>query len=236
MLSSSIKKVNSTTNSVPISASLSISPSMTSSTKSTSSFCIDALLARQDRPVKSPLSTESLDLSSTPASPALSHDDARSSTSPLSSPNINGTLYSGARSTSSEQGNCMDLRTPPISPIWANRSSNIQMCSSLANVHSHPNHSHSAAAAAMSLFSSTPNHPLYAAMYGVSHGPHGISNGSAGPPSNIPLIHGSAFHSPFHDMKNHSGSSGLPIDWLARAGLLYHRSSGKNFCKVINER
>lgn len=61
---------------------------------------------------------------------------------------------------------------------------------------------------------------LYAAMYG--------SHGSMGPNcrSNMPLLPHSAFHSPLHDLKGHMPSPGLSMDWLARAGLLYHRSPG----------
>lgn len=64
------------------------------------------------------------------------------------------------------------------------------------------------------------SHPLYAAMYG-SLPPTTNSNG--GPSS--------AFHSPLGDFKSHAAAaaatSGLSMDWLARAGLLYHRTGGK---------
>jgi len=230
MLSPSSRIANSTS----ASGSETLSPTnMTTGKSSASSFCIDALLAREDRILKSPPSTTSLS-SSSHASPPLSPDDARSSSSPLSSPPlVNGALHSGSRGTPADHEHLrgMESRTPPISPLWSPRSSGIQMCSSLAaSVHPHHSnsHAHHAAAAAMSsLFSSSSasTHPLYAAMYGGSHGQHNIPNG---PTSGIPLIHGSAFHSPFHDIKGHGGSAGgLSIDWLARAGLLYHRSSGK---------
>lgn len=191
--------------------------------KSTSNFCIDALLAKEDR-LKSPHSTPSLSSSSAPASPVLS-PDARSSGSPSL---INGS-YVSRRTPNVPEHLGSDLRASK-SPLWSplSSSANIQVCSALANSHPHQNnHVHHAANIAMSsLFPSASAHPLYAAMYGASH-PHGLQNASGGNPGNsLPLIHGSAFHSPFHDMKGHP-SGALPIDWLARAGLLYHRSSGK---------
>ncbi len=220
-------------NSASASGSETLSPTnMTTGKSSASSFCIDALLAREDRTLKSPPSTTSLS-SSSHGSPPLSPDDARSSSSPLSSPPlVNGLLHSGSRGTPADHEHLrgMELRTPPL---WSSRSSGMQMCSALAaSVHPHHNnHAHSAAAAAMSSFFSSASasaHPLYAAMYGGSHGTHSVPNGPNGPSTSIPLIHGSAFHSPFHDIKGHGGSAGgLSIDWLARAGLLYHRSSGK---------
>ncbi|XP_054162270.1 motor neuron and pancreas homeobox 1-like [Oppia nitens] len=223
-------------NSTSASESETLSPTnMTTSKSSASNFCIDALLAREDRPQ----SATSLS-SSSRASPPMSPDDARSSSSPMSSPLLmNGTLHSSSRGTpaDSEHIRGIDVRTPPMSPLWSPRSSNLQMCSSLASgVHSH--HNNAAAAAMSSLFSSTnPSaHPLYAAMYNQSHGPHVIGNGPNGPSSAIPLLHNSAFHSPFHDIKGHTGSGGgLSIDWLARAGLLYHRSSGQAQAAVIGK-
>jgi hypothetical protein len=220
-------------NSTSASESETLSPTnMTTSKSSASNFCIDALLAREDHILKSPQSTASLS-SSSRASPPMSPDDVHSSSSPMSSPAlINGTTHSGSRGTpaDSDHMRAMEMRTPPMSPLWSPRSSNLQMCSSLASgVHSH--HNNAAAAAMSSLFSSAnpSGHPLYAAMYNQTHGSHAMVNGPNGSSAGIPLIHSSAFHSPFHDMKGHTGSGGgLPIDWLARAGLLYHRSSGKS--------
>lgn len=45
-------------------------------------------------------------------------------------------------------------------------------------------------------------------------------------------MHGSAFHPPLQDMKSHVASGNLSMDWLARAGLLFHRTSGKNSTNV----
>ena len=193
---------------------------------SASSFCIDALLAREDHILKSPPSTSSLSCSSR-GSPAMSADDARSSSSPLSSPAlINGGIHSSSRGTPADSEHIRSGGSPPVSPLWSPRSNNLQMCSPLGS-HSHHNNS----GAMQSLFSSAnPSpHPLYAAMYSQTHGPHNMTNGPNCPPHGIPMIHSSAFHSPFHDLKGHSASSapGLPIDWLTRAGLLYHRTSGK---------
>ena len=227
MLSPSSRIANSTS----ASDSETLSPTnMTTGKTSASSFCIDALLAREDHIMKSPPSTTSLS-SSSRGSPPMSPDDARSSSSPLSSPPlINGTIHSSSRGTPADNEHMrgLELRTPPVSPLWSPRSSNLQLCSSLGGPHSH----HNNVSPMSSLFSSgNPSaHPLYAAMYAQTHGPHNMGNGPNGPSSGIPLIHSSAFHSPFHDIKGHSGNSGpaLPIDWLARAGLLYHRSSGES--------
>lgn len=41
-------------------------------------------------------------------------------------------------------------------------------------------------------------------------------------------MHGSAFHSPLQDMKGRGSSAHMSMDWLTRAGLLFHRTSGKN--------
>ena len=224
MLSPSSRIANSTS----ASGSETLSPTnMATAKSSASSFCIDALLAREDHILKSPPSTTSLS-SSSRGSPPLSPDDARSSSSPLSSPPlINGAMHCSSRRTPADNDHMrgLELRTPPVSPLWSPRSANLQLCSSLGGVpHSHHNNT----SAMSSLFSGNPStHPLYAAMYTQTHGQH---NGPNGPTSGLPMIHSSAFHSPFHDIKGHSGSSGpaLPIDWLARAGLLYHRSSGKS--------
>lgn len=224
-----------TTSAASVSGSELSTTNMASGKSSTSSFCIDALLARQDRQerqdrsdrvLKGPPSTSSLS-SSCRGSPPMSPDDARSSSSPLSSPAlINGGIHSSSRGTPADSEHIRSVGSPPVSPLWSPRSNNLQMCSPLGP-HSH----HNNAAAMPSIFSSgNPSpHPLYAAMYSQSHGPHNMANGPNGAPPGIPLMHSSAFHSPFHDLKSHNAGSapGLPIDWLTRAGLLYHRTSGE---------
>ncbi|XP_054152424.1 homeobox protein lin-39-like [Oppia nitens] len=217
-------------NSASASESETLSPTnMTTSKSSASNFCIDDLLAREDRPQ----SSTSLS-SSSRASPSLSADDARSSTSPKSDPVLmNGTLHTSSREAPDDSEHIRDInvKTPPMSPPWSLRSSNLQMGSSLAtSLNSH--HNNAAVAVMSSLFSSTnPSaHPLYSAKYNQSHGHQVISNGTNGSPSATvtALIHNSAFRSPFHDNKDHNVSGGgLAIDWLAR-GLLYHRSSAQS--------
>lgn len=64
---------------------------------------------------------------------------------------------------------------------------------------------------------------LYAAMY-ASHGHHASQSCR----SNMSLLPHSAFHSPLQDLKSHMPSPSLSMDWLARAGLLYHRTTGES--------
>lgn len=146
---------------------------------SNSSFCIDALLARQD-PVHS---------SCSPSSGSDSGHTSPRIVSPSSRP-------------SSCSPSHLDESQRPLSPIW-HRPPSSQCLTSMVMGHQ------------SEIFSSAPS-PLYAAMYG-----------SAGQRSNMQLLQHSAFHSPLHDLKAHSASSGLSMDWLARAGLLYHRTPGE---------
>lgn len=178
---------------------------------SSSSFCIDALLARED-PVRcspSPSSSER-------GSPAASLRISPGAQSPF------------ARSSSSHSSHTPQSheRAAP-SPLWTNRISTAMPPTS----HGHTVHPSSTSSG---LFpSAVATHSLYAAMYGGGghlHGPHPSAGVS---PSSMSLIHGSAFHSPLHDMKGHHGSGSLSMDWLARAGLLYHRSPGKQTSLLI---
>lgn len=150
---------------------------------SSSSFRIDALLARQD-PVHS---------SSSPSSESDSGHMSPRVVSPSS------------RHSSSSPCN-LDERQQCTSPAWARPTS--------------PHCLTSMSIAQQSDMFNAGTSSLYAAMYG--------SHGSMSPScrSNIPLLPHSAFHSPLHDFKGHLPSAGLSMDWLARAGLLYHRSPG----------
>ena len=70
-----------------------------------------------------------------------------------------------------------------------------------------------------------PQSSLYASMYG---GQGSGSQVARNLERTVPLLPQSAFHSPLHDLKAHSASTGLSMDWLARAGLLYHRTPGES--------
>lgn len=149
---------------------------------SNSSFCIDALLARED-PVHSS------------CSPSSGSDSSRTS------PRI---VSPSSRPSSSSPSN-LDEGQRPVSPVW-HRPPSAHCLSAMVMGHQ------------PELFSSAPS-SLYPAMYG--------SGGQNSRP-NMHLLPHSAFHSPLHDMKAHSASSGLSMDWLARAGLLYHRTAGEH--------
>lgn len=174
---------------------------------STNSFCIDALLARAEPPRGSP---------SPAASPSHSSNGSPP-TSPRISPGANSPY---PRSSSSHSNHGQDPRSP-VSPFWNARASGPSANGAAGGSGGgNPQHLFQSAIA---------GHPLYAAMYGsasaLSAGhPHGLPPNSSG---SVPMMHGSAFHSPLHDLKGHPVTGGLSMDWLARAGLLYHRSSGK---------
>lgn len=76
-----------------------------------------------------------------------------------------------------------------------------------------------------------PPSSLYAAMYSGHH--HHPVHSQSVVSSSGSLMHGSAFHPPLQDMKSHAASGNLSMDWLARAGLLFHRTSGKNTKKCF---
>lgn len=70
-----------------------------------------------------------------------------------------------------------------------------------------------------------PPSSLYAAMYSGHHPVHSQSMVS----SSGSLMHSSAFHPPIQDIKNPPSTPHLSMDWLTRAGLLFHRTSGTIF-------
>ncbi|RWS11725.1 motor neuron and pancreas homeobox protein 1-like protein [Dinothrombium tinctorium] len=201
------------------------SPSFLLTTKTASNFCIDALLARED-PIRTPPSNESVNSDSVPGSPPEFNVSpvARSASSPMSA-SVNG---------------ANDHSPGPMSPIWSPRHSSSLHIGAFNTSMSHSNHHPSVTNTnPVPIFAqSVASHPLYAAMYGgmhASNGPTaiGASVGAATAGSN--LMHGSAFHSPLHDIKSHPVSGGLSMDWLARAGLLYHRSPGQTQGAVIGK-
>ncbi|RWS31251.1 muscle segmentation homeobox-like protein [Leptotrombidium deliense] len=186
-------------------------------TKSASNFCIDALLARED-PVRSPPSTESVNSDSVPSSP---QDFAISPVSRSVSTPVNTTVVNNSVNAANEQSR------DQLSPLWSPRHSSsvsINAMNAFTTSMSHSSHQPSVSSAGMPLFPQTvASHPLYAAMYGGMHSSNGPAIGSAvSAGSSGSLMHGSAFHSPLHELKSHPG--GLSMDWLARAGLLYHRT------------
>lgn len=70
-------------------------------------------------------------------------------------------------------------------------------------------------------------------MYGPNASIHSGATGPGGPGGPLTLLpHASAFHPPLADLKNQAAAaaaaSTLSMDWFARAGLLYHRTPGKN--------
>lgn len=192
--------------------------------KTSSNFCIDALLAKEN-PIRSPPSTESVTSGSPRTTPDVS-PGVRSTESPI--------LMNGV-----ENSNVHQLeQNAHFSSLWSPRPSSVFHLSSQIQHSTHPSSSSVNSSNPMSLFSSgVSNHPLYAAMYGGMHhgNPNGLNQSQGGVPaggSHMPLIHGSAFHSPLHDVKGHHGSGSLSMDWLARAGLLYHRTPGKQFSTI----
>ena len=167
---------------------------------SANSFCIDALLARADPNARNSPSPSSQ--SSEPSPP----------NSPRISPGLHRPYSRSLSSHSNQPHN--DVPRSTASPFWSSRPAALP-----PNAAGHPG------GAQNFLHSAMAGHSLYAAMYGSS-GLGGHVPPTTMSPSNIPLMHGSAFHSPLHDLKGHP-PGGLSMDWLARAGLLYHRSAGK---------
>lgn len=204
---------------------------------SSSNFCIDALLAKKV-PIQASPSSESLNSESNLTSPQayVPSPDSRSEQSPDLELNV------GLNSASSLNGT--DQSNDHLSSLWTLRSSTslpvthplTSSSSSSSNhhqLHPHQNQNNSTSTSLstptpMSLFPpSVTNHPLYASLYGSLQNSNSSSSiGLSHQNPNLSLIHGSAFHSPLHEIKAHHSSAVLPLDWLTRAGLLYHRNAG----------
>jgi hypothetical protein len=223
--------------------------------KTSSNFCIDALLAKED-PIRASSSSESLNSESNPASlqDYVPSPDSRSDQSP--EVEVNGgsncdlSLNGADQSSSNKQSS--PLWTPRLTssltmahPLTSSTSSSTSNHPSLQSANQQPHHSnqpHTTAAntslsspTPVSLFSSSvTNHPLYASLYESLQNSNGSSSiGLIHQNQSLSLIHGSAFHSPLHDIKAHHSSPALPLEWLTRAGLLYHRNTGEYHALIL---
>ena len=198
------------------------------------SFSIDALLAKETPrketvfPGPGPAGQKSPLLRSPgPSSPTDSHKGSyspgsqggRGSAGPsTASPGLHSPRHGSPREEGPTVTNSLSVHGPAVSP----RGSFIPR-PGLLNVH-HARHPALAAAAGMFPGSALYNYPT-----GHPHvGPPGSASHQA---AALSMLAGSAFHLPHEQALQAAQMHGVPLEWLARAGMLVHRPpdfAGKN--------